>query len=118
MSNSKQALNIAGSKKRTNAMVIADAIARGFPVEHAHVFGDVDAALEGHYPHVALPVLVSVIDTIAAGLDPVAQEQVASLLSEASYQIAARAREAKEAAARNQAAQPTGESNDDSQKVQ
>lgn len=99
-------------KKRTNVEAIAAAIQRGFPVEHAHVFGDVDAALEGHDAHVALPVLISVIDSIASRLAPAAQEQVANLLSEAAFQIAERARETKEAAAR-EAAQPTGENHGD-----
>lgn len=117
MSNSQQVLNVGASKKRTNAMAIAEAIARGFTVEHSHVIGDVDAALEGHDAHIALPVLIYVIENIAMRLAPVAQEQVASLVSEASYQIAARAREAKEAAAREQAAQPTGENHADSQEL-
>jgi uncharacterized protein with PIN domain len=94
-------------KKRTNVEAIAAAIQRGFPVEHAHVFGDVDAALEGHDAHVALPVLINVIDSIASRLAPAAQEQVATLMSEAAFQIAERAREQSQPAA--EAAQPTGD---------
>ena len=86
------------SKKPTNPAVIAEAVSRGFTVQHAHVIGDLDAALQGHDASIALPVMVSVIDTIASLLEPAAQEHVAGLLSEAAYNIAERARQAVAAA--------------------
>lgn len=99
-------------KKPTNPSVIADAIAKGYPVQHAHVIGDLDAALEGHDAAIALPVLILMVDNIAAKLLPAAQEQVAGLLSDTAYQIAERARVLKEAAARDGAADQPQENHD------
>lgn len=94
------------TKRSTNVRAIADAIARGFPVEHAHVIGDLDAALEGHDASVAIPVILMVLENIVVGFEPAAKEQVANLMSEAAFRIAQGAREQQQAVAPEQAANP------------
>lgn len=102
----------------TQAAALLTAMQKGYPPEHAAVISALDRALEGHDASVAIPVMVMVLENITSQFAPLAQERVAELLSESAFRIAAGARAMKEAAAPEQAAQPTTENDDGKEQPQ